>query len=234
MAHRAGVSAALVAAALALAGCGGPTAPRDAPTRADLSQAAARSAAPVSAGASAVSTSRSARARVTGSAPVATPAAPARTALRTPVATVPRPSGAPTPTTPRPPVLPAAPAMSPAMSPAARAACPAAAAACVNIDAQIAWLQHDGQLTYGPVPIATGRPGLATPRGSFSVLRKDEHHISNIYDEPMPYAVFFTEYGIAFHEGALDDSSHGCVHLSWGAAARFFASLDVGAQVVVG
>ena len=38
--------------------------------------------------------------------------------------------------------------------------------------------------------------------------------ISNIYDEPVPWATFFAPGGIAFHGGSLTEWSHGCVHLT--------------------
>lgn len=37
--------------------------------------------------------------------------------------------------------------------------CPAYADACVDLDKQESWLQHDGKVTYGPVPISSGRAG---------------------------------------------------------------------------
>ncbi len=43
----------------------------------------------------------------------------------------------------------------------------------------------------------------------------------------MPYSVFFIA-GIAFHQGSLGATSHGCIHLSRAAAIRFFGSLEVG------
>lgn len=114
-----------------------------------------------------------------------------------------------------------------------RSTCPATAVACVNVDAQVAWLQRDGELAYGPVPITTGMPGYETPRGTFWVLRKHVEHVSSIYGTPMPYSVFFTDYGIAFHQGSLREQSHGCVHLSWEAAEVFYGALDYGAEIVV-
>jgi lipoprotein-anchoring transpeptidase ErfK/SrfK len=44
--------------------------------------------------------------------------------------------------------------------------------------------------------------------------------------------VFFNG-GDAFHEGSLTDPSHGCVHLSRGAAATFYDSLKPGDVVQV-
>jgi lipoprotein-anchoring transpeptidase ErfK/SrfK len=76
-------------------------------------------------------------------------------------------------------------------------------------------------------------PGHPTPTGSFHVAWKAEYTRSTIYDIPMPYSVFFATGGIAFHEGPLDEPSHGCVHLAHADAQAFFAALKVGDQVVV-
>ncbi len=119
------------------------------------------------------------------------------------------------------------------LAPALRRGCPITAQACVNIDAKLTWLQKNGKVIVGPVKMMTGRPGHPTPRGTFKVLRKDADHISNIYYAPMPYSVFFTDDGIAFHEGPLDGASHGCVHLTMAEAKIFYNALHIGDTVVV-
>jgi lipoprotein-anchoring transpeptidase ErfK/SrfK len=116
----------------------------------------------------------------------------------------------------------------------AAAPCGSSAAACINLSTQQAWLMNGGQVTYGPTPITSGRPGYRTPPGTFTVLRKDRHHRSKAFNNaPMPYSVFFTQSGIAFHEGSLRAPSHGCIHLSHNAAAHFFSTLSVGQVVQV-
>lgn len=110
--------------------------------------------------------------------------------------------------------------------------CAPTADACIDVDGKSAWMQDDGRITYGPVPVTTGRPGYETARGTHRVLRhvRDEH--SSIFDSPMPYSTYFTTSGMAFHEGRLDEPSHGCVHLGHRAATHFFEQLQVGDQVV--
>ncbi len=111
--------------------------------------------------------------------------------------------------------------------------CPAAAAACVDLSGETAWLQSAGKITYGPVPITSGREGHRTGTGMFSVFWLDKDHRSSIFnDAPMPNSVFFDN-GIAFHEGSLSDQSHGCIHLSWDASETFFDTLSVGDNVYV-
>ncbi|PRY46732.1 L,D-transpeptidase [Umezawaea tangerina] len=107
--------------------------------------------------------------------------------------------------------------------------------ACVRMSTSESWLITDGAVSYGPVPSAFGMAGYETPTGRFQVLRKVRDEISFDFDNtPMPYAVYFTDYGIAFHQGDLaPGSSHGCVHLAPDAAARFFDTLQPGAEVQV-
>ncbi|MFN2535043.1 MAG: L,D-transpeptidase family protein, partial [Pseudonocardiaceae bacterium] len=60
------------------------------------------------------------------------------------------------------------------------------------------------------------------------------NHRSSIFNNaPMPYSVFFTSSGIAFHEGSLRSPSAGCIHLSRSAAQTFFNTLKVGQVVQV-
>jgi lipoprotein-anchoring transpeptidase ErfK/SrfK len=111
--------------------------------------------------------------------------------------------------------------------------CPEKALACVDLKDKVSWLQVNGVVMYGPVRIEPGSPGQVTPTGVFAVDRKDKHHISNEFDEPMPDAVFFAPGGIAFHEGSLTKGSHGCVHLSWKDANYYYEQLQIGDTVAV-
>jgi hypothetical protein len=114
--------------------------------------------------------------------------------------------------------------------------CPPAAAACVDLTRHLTWLQSDGKVTFGPVQMEPGPPGSAhaTPTGTFSVTGKGALHVmSNIYHEPMPWAVFFGTDGIAFHEGSLTVPSHGCVHLTMTNAHYYNEHLAIGAEVAV-
>ena len=117
-----------------------------------------------------------------------------------------------------------------------RESCPAAAAACVDLTEHLTWLQAGGKVSFGPVRMEPGPPGTphATPRGTFQVSWKaGPNFVSNIYGDPMPWAVFFAPGGIAFHGGSLTTSSHGCVHLTVPNARYYNAHLPIGAEVVV-
>lgn len=115
---------------------------------------------------------------------------------------------------------------------AASVPCSRSAKVCLDLSSQRAWLLRNGVVIYGPVRVKTGRPSMPTPPGTFHVTFKDRHHVSSVYHVAMPYAVFFHG-GDAFHEGSLRVSSHGCVHLSAAAAAKFFNTLHVGDTVQV-
>lgn len=139
------------------------------------------------------------------------------------------------------PPPPSAPAPAPAGI-ADRAACPPAVVACVDLRTQQSWLQRDGAVVYGPVPflpgagtgrVAPGPTSSATPTGLFHVQRKNADEVSREFGEPMPHAVYFAPGGIAFHQGSLKGSSHGCVHLRAPDATAYFDRLEVGDPVLV-
>jgi hypothetical protein len=113
------------------------------------------------------------------------------------------------------------------------APCSAAARACLQLSTNQAWLMDNGNVTYGPVAVTTGRRGYETPPGTFKVQFKDRnHHSKEFHNAPMPFSVFFYR-GMAFHQGSLKVKSHGCVHLSRDAAQQFFTTLQVGNVVEV-
>lgn len=114
--------------------------------------------------------------------------------------------------------------------------CPPAAAACVDLTRHLTWLQSGSKVVFGPVQMEPGRPGSvhATPPGTFTVTGKGGPNVmSNVYDEPMPWAVFFGSDGIAFHEGSLTVPSHGCVHLTMADAHYYNEHLVIGDEVVL-
>ncbi len=83
---------------------------------------------------------------------------------------------------------------------------------------------------------STGKPGHETPVGVFTILQKDRHHHSNLYNNaPMPNMVRLTWSGIALHAGKLPGypASHGCVRLPMEFSARLFEITLVGTAVIV-
>jgi hypothetical protein len=118
--------------------------------------------------------------------------------------------------------------------------CTSTASACVDVNKKQAWLIKDGKVLRGPVPIATGGAGKATPTGNvFRVYRKDKAHttaefkLPNGKPAPMPDSVFFEDGGIAFHAGDPKRASAGCVHLNLADAEAFYNFLQIGNHVQV-
>ena len=115
--------------------------------------------------------------------------------------------------------------------------CPAAAVACVDLTRHLTWLQSGGKISFGPVRMEPGKPGSgahATPTGTFQVQWKaGPDFVSDIYNEPMPWATFYAPGGVAFHGGSLTHWSHGCVHLTVANAHYYQEHLPIGAEVVV-
>ncbi|MEV8608195.1 L,D-transpeptidase [Amycolatopsis sp. NPDC051373] len=116
---------------------------------------------------------------------------------------------------------------------AATAPCSTQAKACVQLHTGTAWLTDNGNVVRGGVPITVGKPAYPTPAGTFHVQYKDIDHYSKQFNGPMPYSVFFTTTGVAFHQGSLKVQSHGCVHLSHADAVAFYNALHPGDVVQV-
>ncbi|MCD2193629.1 L,D-transpeptidase [Actinomycetospora endophytica] len=124
-------------------------------------------------------------------------------------------------------------ALAPAPAMAAGATpCTTAVRVCVQLGAARAWLiDAHGTVVRGPVPITAGAPGMATPRGRFTVQRKDAHHMSPY--GAMPWSVFFDNRGDALHGGNLHRQSRGCIHLAPADAEAFYNALSVGDRVEI-
>jgi lipoprotein-anchoring transpeptidase ErfK/SrfK len=103
----------------------------------------------------------------------------------------------------------------------------------INIDksAQRMTVAVDGAVRH-VWAVSTGRPGYATPSGSFRPFRLEKDHYSKEWDDaPMPHSIFFTAKGHAIH-GSYETrrlgraASHGCVRLAPGNAAKLFALVN--------
>jgi lipoprotein-anchoring transpeptidase ErfK/SrfK len=67
--------------------------------------------------------------------------------------------------------------------------------------------------------ISSGEEMGFTPSGKWRILKKKRYYTSKRYPEPdgsnnMNYSLFFTPWGHALHEGNIDYSSHGCIHVA--------------------
>ncbi len=110
--------------------------------------------------------------------------------------------------------------------------CRPEASACVDIANLMAWLQEDGTVIYGPVPVAVGGRETPTPLGDFTVVDKQVDDPAPQWGlPPRPYAVLLTYDGLALRQGPLTTPSEGSVHLDVPDAPTFFDRLDVGESV---
>ncbi|KAB2974413.1 murein L,D-transpeptidase [Streptomyces sp. SS1-1] len=89
------------------------------------------------------------------------------------------------------------------------------------------------------VPVRFGSEYTPTREGVFSVYWKSRHHVSTLYDSPMPYAMFFSggqavHYSADFAARGYAGASHGCVNVADEPAIReMFARVRTGDKVVV-
>jgi lipoprotein-anchoring transpeptidase ErfK/SrfK len=94
---------------------------------------------------------------------------------------------------------------------------------------------YRGGVEIGRSSILYGADDKPTPTGSFPILQKKRHHISNLYGAPMPYMLRLTMDGIAVHGSEVEDGSatHGCIGLPDEFAALLFEEVKVGDRVVI-
>lgn len=125
-------------------------------------------------------------------------------------------------------------------NPNAGGRCPAGPykVACVDLTRQLMWVQEgeDGTVTFGPVPVRTGREDLETRGGWHRVYLRKKDHVSTLYeDAPMPYSQFF-DGGQAFHgtyDNLFESGSAGCVNMYLTDAERLWEELALGDRVFV-
>ncbi|NEA99775.1 murein L,D-transpeptidase [Streptomyces sp. SID13726] len=109
---------------------------------------------------------------------------------------------------------------------------------CISKNSRTLRWMIDGR-TVMTVPVRFGSVGTPTREGVFSVYWKSRHHVSTLYDSPMPYAMFFSggqavHYSADFAAHGYSGGSHGCVNVRDEAAiADLFAQVRSGDKVVV-
>ncbi|MEU3980400.1 L,D-transpeptidase family protein [Streptomyces sp. NPDC026672] len=96
----------------------------------------------------------------------------------------------------------------------------------------------DGR-TLSTMAVRFGSQDTPTREGVFHIYWKSRHHVSTLYDSPMPYAMFFSggqavHYSYDFAARGYAGGSHGCVNVRDEAAiAALFAQVRDGDEVVV-
>jgi hypothetical protein len=131
----------------------------------------------------------------------------------------------------------------------------------ISLSEQRAYFYKNGLLC-GISQLSTGREGLKTPGGHFSIIRKDRDHISSKYGDfvdasgtvvkpnvavsdpkppgshfkgaPMPYYMEVLP-GLGMHAGYLPGypASHGCIRMPEFMAENFFKSVATGTPVTI-
>jgi hypothetical protein len=104
----------------------------------------------------------------------------------------------------------------------------------VDLESQIISVFRSGQ-EIGTAVILYGADGLPTPTGTFPVLAKLKDHRSQTYDAPMPYTLRLTADGVSIHGSNVrwGYATHGCVGIPAGFAAKLFAQMKVGDDVLI-
>jgi lipoprotein-anchoring transpeptidase ErfK/SrfK len=131
----------------------------------------------------------------------------------------------------------------------------------IDLQEQMAYLVRDGHVVLSS-PIASGRIGKETTRGTFKITQKERNHFSNLYgkivdawgntvvadadvDMPVPRGGrfvpaamrYFLRYNGAegMHAGVLPGypASNGCVRLPEARASAFFRAVEIGTPVTV-
>lgn len=101
----------------------------------------------------------------------------------------------------------------------------------------LSWM-IDGKVL-SSMDVRFGSQYTPTREGTFSVYWKSRHHVSTLYDSPMPYAMFFSggqavHYSSDFAARGYNGASHGCVNVrDEGKIASLYAQVRNGDKVVV-
>jgi hypothetical protein len=104
----------------------------------------------------------------------------------------------------------------------------------VNLEDQILSVYRGGY-EIGSAVILYGADEKPTPTGKFTITQKNKDHISNLYFVPMPYMMRLTNDGIAIHGSKVEYgyATHGCVGVPDDFAAKLFAIVQLGTDVVI-
>jgi len=86
--------------------------------------------------------------------------------------------------------------------------------------------------------ISSGEEVEFTPSGKWKVQYKKRFYTSKTYPEEdgsnnMDFSIFFTNFGHAIHKGSIDNTSHGCIHVSENDIKRLFRWAKQGMPVLV-
>ena len=106
----------------------------------------------------------------------------------------------------------------------------------VDLEARVMSVFRDGY-EIGAAVAMLGTDEHPTPLGTFPIMRKQRHNVSEKYgNAPMPYSMFLTTDGIAIHGGnAVENgyASHGCIAIPTELAEKVFEIAKPGDKVII-
>ena len=104
----------------------------------------------------------------------------------------------------------------------------------VDLEARVLSIFRDG-VEIGTAAVLLGTQEKPTPLGVFPITQKDQHHVSNLYDAPMPYMMRLTNDGVSIHASNVQNgyASHGCIGVPMGFAQKIFAAAKLGDKVII-
>ncbi len=106
----------------------------------------------------------------------------------------------------------------------------------VDLDARVLSVFRDGY-EIGATAVLLGTSAHPTPLGTFPILSKERHNVSEKYgDAPMPWSLRLTRDGVAIHGGhavELGWASHGCIGAPNAFMTRLFAIAKVGDKAII-
>ena len=106
----------------------------------------------------------------------------------------------------------------------------------VDLDARVLSVWKGGY-EIGAAAVLLGTDDYPTPLGTFSILSKQRHNVSEKYDNaPMPWSMFLTNDGVAIHGGSQVENgyaSHGCIAGPDEFVSKIFAVAKPGDKVII-
>jgi len=104
----------------------------------------------------------------------------------------------------------------------------------VDLEARVISIFRGGH-EIGASAVLLGTQEKPTPTGIFPITQKRRHHVSNIYDAPMPYMQRLTNDGISLHATKVEwgYASHGCIGMPEEFAKKVFETTQLGDRVFI-